>query len=111
MAKKALNTKIKELKQYIVGQTTYLGMKEKCPDGFVINNAVEIDDNAGFEATVKKWIKADNINELISTRSEGMVAVDTKEFTPRQMMEIDIIAAKATFEINNALGNLQNGSF
>ena len=107
---KSLNNQIKELKVLSIGNTSYLGLKEKTETGYKITKAIEVEEGASFEASIKEWIKANNINQLIETEEEGMVAIGTKGFTEKQKMEIDIIASQAEYAIKYALGNLQNAA-
>jgi hypothetical protein len=106
-----LNKDVKNLTFVTINGNAYLGNVENVEGGGVkLTNAVKASDN--FDATIKKWIKDANLNQLESLEVEGIGATYAKSgFNEKQLMQIDIITAQASFAIKYALANLQNGSF
>lgn len=105
-----LTNRIKELSLVNVEGTQYLAKIEKIENGIKLVEAVPAVSR--FDDSISNWIKAANLNQLESITTEGMGATfSKKEFSEQQLMEIDIIAAKAEYAIKYAVADLQNSKF
>lgn len=104
--------KVKELSFVNISGTQYLGKVQSTEKGNELTSAVEIANVSSFGEAIKKWIRADNIDELEDMTSEGMgSAFVEKKFKPKQLMELTAIVADAEYKMKYALNKLQNESF
>ena len=111
MKTKILNERIKDLQFVTIANCKYIGKKVKTENGFKISDAVDVSEITEFDKAIIKWIKTDNLSQLESIEEEGFSSILSKKFNEQQCMEIDMIAAKASYKMKYALKNLENDSF
>lgn len=109
MCQKQLKTRIKELSKLNINGINYLGTLENGKDGAkAVKNALKI-EGVSFEADIKAWIKADNLDQLSNDLTfEGQMQVVSDAFNAKQKMEIDAIASRAEYDFKYAVAELQN---
>ncbi len=108
---KTLAERIKELSIVSLNNVTYLCKVEKAKDETKFTEAVDL-TGLSFEAGVKEWIKRDNMETLESFDISGTnFTLAKKPFNEEHLYLIDMVAAKASFNMNKAVKRLQNDSF
>lgn len=102
---------VKGLSFVNISGVQYLGNVKPTEKGNELTSAVDISEETSFSGAIKKWIRANNIDELEDMTSEGMGASFVeKKFKPKQIMELTAIVADAEYKMKYALNKLQNDS-
>lgn len=110
-AEKTLVERIKELTIVSLNNITYLCKVEKSKDEVKFTEALNL-GNYEFEEGVKQWIKSDNLGTLEAFEISGSnYTLAKKPFNEEHIYVIDMVAAKATYNMSKALKKLQNNSF
>ncbi len=108
---KTLNERIKELTIVSLNGVTYLCKTEKNKDEIKFTEALDL-SGMSFEGAVSEWIKRDNLGTLESFEISGSnYTLAKKPFNDEHNYIIDMVAAKATYNMSKALKKLQNDSF
>lgn len=108
---KTLNEKIKELTIVSLNGVTYLCKVEKTKDEVTFTQALNL-GNMSFEEGVKEWIKKDNLDTLETFEISGSnYTLAKKPFNEEHIYIIDMVSAKATYNMSKAVKKLQNDSF